>query len=198
MPSRACTVCRRGPTAELRILYNGSIYADYGTGDCFSKTTISGPTVIPFSTHGCHMSYAWFTKNDTLPGELRVDLTRGDTLVKSYATATGTVHFRDIDDFLQQVAKEPGLVQEPAVTVRVLTEGNWSGSIDDLYGSQSDSGVGPATLTLTQPVLPLETCFRNPKNSPQVPITVEIYSGTVLLKSSGTKDATGQNCVEIQ
>ncbi len=185
-------------TAEMRLVYNGSVYANYGTGDCFLRKNITGPTVIRFANFGCHMSYASFSKNDTQPGELRLELVRDGRLVKSLSTATGGLYFRNVDEFLQRVSDEPGLVQETPVTVRILTDGEWSGSIDDKYGSQSDRGIGPATLTLTQPVLPVEACVRNLKNSPPVPITIEMYAGNVLLKRSDVKDADGQNCVKIQ
>jgi TM2 domain-containing membrane protein YozV len=190
-------------TAEMRVQYNGSVFANYGTGDCFFRKDIPGQKVIRFDTFGCHMSYASFTKNDTQPGELRVDLVRDGRVVKSYSTAMGnstamgSVYFRNVDEFLQQVSKDPGLVRETPVTVRVLTDGEWSGSIDDKYGTQSAHGSGPATLTLTQPVLPVEACVRNPKNSLPDPITVEIYAGDVLLKRSDTKNTNGENCVKI-
>ena len=185
-------------TAEMRVLYNGSVSAYYGTGDCFLRKNITGPTVIRFASFGCHMSYASFSKNDTQPGELRLDLVRDGRVAKSLSTDTGGVYFRDVDEFLQRVSQEPGLVQDTPVTVRILTDGEWSGSIDDKYGFQSERGSGPATLTLTQPVLPVEACVRNLKNSPSVPITIEMYAGNVLLKRSDTKDADGQNCVKIQ
>lgn len=108
------------------------------------------------------------------------------------------VYFRNVDEFLQRVSDEPGLVQETPVIVRILTDGEWSGWIDDKYGTQSERGRGPATLTLTQPVLPVEACVRNLINSPSVPITIEMYAGNVLLKRSDVKDADGQNCVKIQ
>lgn len=185
-------------TAEMQLHYNGSVYAHYGTGDCFLRKNITGPTVIRFANFGCHMSYASFSKNDTQPGELRLDLVRDGQLVKSLSTSTGGVYFRNVDEFLQRVSDEPGLVQETPVTVRILTDEEWSGSIDDKYGTQSDRGIGPATLTFTQPVFPVEACVRNLKNSPSVPITIEMYAGNVLLKSSNAKDADGQNCVKIQ
>ncbi len=185
-------------TAEMQLQYNGSVSAHYGTGDCFLRKNITGPTVIRFANVSCHMSYASFSKNDTQPGELQVDLVRDGRLVKSLSTDTGGVYFRNIDEFLQRVSHEPGLVQETPVTFRVLTDGEWSGSIDDKYGSQSERGSGPATLTLTQPVPPVEACVRNLKNSPSVPITIEMYAGNVLLKRSDAKGADGQNCLKIQ
>ena len=185
-------------TAEMRVIYNGSVYAAYGSVDCFSQNNITGPTVIPFASTFCHIRRASFRKNDTQPGELRVELVRDGRVVKSYSTDKGEINFRDVDGDLQFLSKEPGLIQETPVTVRVLTDGEWSGRIDDPSGYQSDSGSGPSTLTLTQPVLPVEACVRNLKNSPSVPITIEIYAGNLLLKRSDAKDSDGQNCVKIQ
>jgi hypothetical protein len=184
-------------TAEIRVQYNGSVFADYGIVDCYSRKNITSPKVLRFAEIMCPMNYATFRKNETGPGELRVDLVRDGRVVKSYTTVTKGVWFWNVKEFLQRVSKEPELVQETPVTVRILTDGEWIGSIDDKYGSQSDSGSGSATLTLTQPVLPVNACVRNPDNVPSVPITIEIYARNVLLKRSDVKDGDGQICVKI-
>ena len=183
-------------TAEMRVLYNGSVYASYGSVDCFSQNNITGPTVIRFATTFCHIRRASFRKSDTQPGELRVELVRDGRVVKSYSTDKGEINFRDVDGDLQFLSKEPGLIQQTPVTVRVLTDGEWSGWISDPSGYQSDSGSGPSTLTLNQPLLLVEACVSNTGNSTTAALAVELYHGETLLKRSDIKDEKGWICMK--
>ena len=165
-------------TTEVRVQYDRPIHANYGTGDCF-------------------MHHASFGKlaNDTQPGVLRADLVRDGQIIKSYSTETAFVSFEKVDEFLVRSANESGLVQNVPITAKIVTDGEYDGQITDKYGGQYERRSGPVTLTLTQPVLPVEACATNRGDSASATLAVELYQGEKLLKRSGVKDAKGQICV---
>ena len=184
-------------TTEVRVQYDRPIHANYGTGDCFIREDIAGQQVIHLRSGHCLMHHASFGKlaNDTQPGVLRADLVRDGQIIKSYSTETAFVSFEKVDEFLVRSANESGLVQNVPITAKIVTDGEYDGQITDKYGGQYERRSGPVTLTLTQPVLPVEACATNRGDSASATLAVELYQGEKLLKRSGVKDAKGQICV---
>jgi hypothetical protein len=143
------------------------------------------------------MNYAYFNKssNDTGNEVLQADLIRDGKVIKSYSTVNGSVGFDKINEFLAQSAKDPGLLQSVPVTVKIVTEGEWGGTIDDKYGGLYETRTGPATLTLNQPVLPVKACIRNYGDLSPSDLAVELYQGGKLLNRSDLRSASGETCV---
>ena len=181
-------------TTELRVHYNGNVTAHYGSGDCVFKGDIPGDKVIRFS-NACIIDYAYFnvTRNGTNPGVFRVDLVRKGEIIKTYSTEGSSVSFKNIDEFLSTSERNPGLVLNVPITVKVITDGTWYGEVTDKYGAQSGNGDGPATLTLDKLILPVKACIQN--RSASNPITVEMYEGDTLLNRSEMKNTQGYTCV---
>jgi hypothetical protein len=184
---------------ELRVLYNAPVFVRYGTGDCFAGHEIPARETLRFASIRCHMNYAYFNKslNDTSNEILKVDLVRDGQVIKSYSTGNSSVRFSKIDEFLSRSVSEPGLVQDLPITAKILTDGAWSGWVDDKYGGQSASGTGSATLTLVQPVLPAEACFRTRDNSTPAVLAVELYQGEKLLNRSDRINSWGMTCAKF-
>jgi hypothetical protein len=184
-------------TTELQIHAGAPVYVQYGTGDCFARKEMPGDTVLRFASIRCTMNYAYFNKtsNDTGNEVLQVDLVRDGKVIKSYSTVNGSVGFDKINEFLAQSAKDPGLVRDVPVMVKIVTEGEWGGTIDDKYGGLYETRTGPATLTLNQPVLPVKACFSTPGDSVPSALAVELYQGETLLNRSDVRSASGDTCV---
>ncbi len=183
---------------ELRVLYDAPVYAHYGSVECLGMKEIPANDVFRFaSMRGCQMNYAYFNKslNDTSNKVLRADLVRHGQIIKSYSTEASSIGFNDIDEFLVQSAREPGLVLDVPITVKVLSDDEWGGRIDDKYGGQSEWGNGPATRTLVKPVLPVEACFRNSNDSASSALALELYQGEKLLNRTNFKNEWGRTCV---
>jgi hypothetical protein len=186
-------------TTEMRVHYDRPLRADYGTGDCFIKNNLSGETVIKLRSGHCLMQYARFGRlaNDTEPHVLKVDLVRDGHVIKSYSSATSSVSFDKVGEFLALSAKEPKLVQNTPLSVKIIADGKWEVSIQDKYGAQYERQSGPATLTLVQPVPPVEACVRSIDDwAGGTPPVVELYSGNTFLKRSGnTKNTYNEYCL---
>jgi hypothetical protein len=181
---------------ELRVHYNDTVYARYGSGDCQFKGEIPGGKVIPFSS-ACLMDFAYFnvTRNEMPMGTFTVDLVREGKIIRSYSTEGSSVSFSHIDEFLARSEAEPGLVQAVPVTVKIVTDGTWAGWITDAYGSLYEERTGPATLTLNQPVPPVSACIRTTGGTATASLSVELYQGGTLLNRSEIRDAVGETCV---
>lgn len=182
---------------ELRVHYDAPVFAHYGSVDCLGMNEISAYHVFRLAHMGCQMNYAYFNKslNDTSNKVLRADLVRHEQVIKSYSTEASSIGFNDIDEFLVQSAREPGLVLDVPITVKILSDDEWGGRIDDKYGGQSEWGNGPATRTLVKPVLPVEACFRNSGDSASAALALELYQGEKLLNRTNFKDKWDSTCV---
>lgn len=203
-----CTGCLSTPdpmyqpdvsTTEMHVQYERPLKADYGTGDCFIKQNLSGETVIKLRSGHCLMQYARFGRlaNDTEPHVLKVDLVRDGQIIKSYSSGTDGVSFDKVGEFLALSAKEPGLVQQTPLSVKIIADGKWEVSIQDNYGAQYERQSGPATLKLAMPVPPVEACVSSIGDTTGSTLSVvELYSGNTFLKRSGiTKNTYNEYCV---
>ena len=203
-----CTGCISTPdpvyqpdvsTTEMRVQYERPLMANYGTGDCFIKQNLSGETVIKLRSGHCLMQYAKFGRlaNDTEPHVLKVDLVRDGQVIKSYSSGTDGVSFDKVGEFLALLTKEPGLVQQTPLSVKIIADGKWEVSIQDKYGAQYERQSGPATLTLVQPVPPVEACVSSIGDmAGGTPPVVELYRRDTFLKRSGnTKNTYNEYCV---
>ena len=155
------------------------------------------PAEVWFKEVNCRMDYASFgkTANDTGRSVLTADLIQDGQVIKSYSTRTSSVGFSKIPEFLVRSVKEPDLVQGTPLTATVIADGEWNGWVGDAYGTQYESGSGPATMTLVQPVLPVKACVNNKGGSAGIPPVVGIYRGGTFLKRSDARDEYGDYCV---
>ncbi len=184
-------------TTELKVSYTGPVHAKYGTYDCIFNQEIMAPTEVRFKEMNCRMDYARFGKtvNDTGRSVLTADLIRDGQVIKSYSSSTSSAGFTRIPEFLVRSVKEPDLVQGTPLTAKIIADGEWNGWFGDAFGKQYESGSGPASLTLVQPVLPVNACVNSKGVSAGTPPVVEIYRDGTFLKRSDAKDEYGDYCV---
>lgn len=183
-------------TTKLKIDYTGPVTTDYGTYDCFRRTDIMAPKEIPFKGFNCRMDYASFGKpgNDTQTAILKMDLVHNGQVIKSYSSSTSSIRFNKIPEFLVRSSQEPGLVLDTPVTAKIIVDGQWSGWLADAFGTQYERGTGPASLTLVQPVSPVEACVESKAGAGVTPPpVVELYRGNTFLKRSGDTKNTIYN-----
>ena len=184
-------------TTGLMVHYTGPVHAKYGTYDCIFNNEVMAPAEIRFNGINCRMDYAYFgkTANDTGSSVLIVDLIRDGQVIKNYSTSTSSIGFDKIPEFLVRSTKEPDLMQDTPLTAKIIADGEWNGWFKDTFGTQSEYGSGPASMTLLQPALPVEACVNSKGGSAGTPPFVEIYRGGTFLKRSDAKNDYGYYCV---